>query len=696
MREFPIVPRFDDQGKFIYIIEYRVGADITMRLRARHYTEGMLYGEWTDYIDIGTQVVDDAPAPNITAVASVGGYALNNNDASSVISDNKVVSAKIRQVELDSSMAEIADTVVEYSWLFIGQPFIQQGLRQGVIYSLSVNYVNVLGADGAATALQVETLSLSDVISVDRGIDFTAPAAALDLMVGVAIPAPGITLPAAMVNFGGDSVSQDFMLGADPFTSSGNSRTWDGALLIDSTLVEGGGEAWIRFIRVNTGNNTIMLRLSATETGSASGAGPEFINSVEVAAIFAMFTEAGGDVFSLAGPDAPGNDSPDATEPYGWIVSAAIADAFVAWIDGLGSGEVVLTISSAMDSVAIQYGTEGTVSSGLIIDTNTRIVTGQVDAAGYSVFGWTASAGGAFSAVPIHVNVLGSTDASFIFGDPSIPRLVRGAVIAADSFRLPTALRMGMAISDPTYSVESGLPTGIAFDGATRYVSGTPTSSGNFSLLYKVVDNSDSTEAFVRYEFSIEEPFEVSPFLFDNPIIPRLVRGAVIAADSFRLPIATKRGLSISDPTYSVESGLPTGIAFDGATRYVSGTPTSSGNFSLLYKVADNSDSTEDFVRYEFSIETGAPPMPTGVDNRAPEADSVTIFWTSSGDFFTEIIWEIDNSDDPMVLIWIPKGNSTTYAQEYTIEDLLPGRIYRYRVRHRNINSGTPGPWYIS
>ena len=405
MREFPIVPRFDDQGKFIYVIEYRVGASIAMRLRVRHYTEGMLYGEWSDYTDIGTQVVDDAPAPNVTAVASVGGYALNNNDANSVISDNKVASAKIRQVELDSSMAEIADTVVEYSWLFLYQPFIQQGLRQGVVYSLSVNYVNVLGADGAATTLQVETLSLSDVISVDRGIDFTAPAAALDLMVGVAIPAPGITLPAAMVNFGSTDVEQAIGLGADPFTGTGNNKTWDGAILIDGSLVDGGGEAWLRSIRVNIGSGAISVQLSATETGSTSSAGPEFIDSVEASPIFAMFTEAGGSSFLLAGPNAPGNERRDTTEPYSWTVSDAIAVAFFDWINSLGLGEVTLTISSRTSSVAVQYEIEGVVPNGLVVDTNTRIVTGQVDIEGYSVFGWKASAGGASSAIPIHVNV---------------------------------------------------------------------------------------------------------------------------------------------------------------------------------------------------------------------------------------------------------------------------------------------------
>ena len=98
----------------------------------------------------------------------------------------------------------------------------------------------------------------------------------------------------------------------------------------------------------------------------------------------------------------------------------------------------------------------------------------------------------------------------FGFGDPLIPRLVRAQVVSGPAFLLPLATRNGGVIADATYSVASGLPTGLTFL-ATRVLTGTPTVAGNFSLLYQVVDNADSAEGFVRYEFSIEEPSAADP-----------------------------------------------------------------------------------------------------------------------------------------------------------------------------------------
>ena len=90
------------------------------------------------------------------------------------------------------------------------------------------------------------------------------------------------------------------------------------------------------------------------------------------------------------------------------------------------------------------------------------------------------------------------------------------------SFVLPTAQRRGLSISDSTYSIASGLPAGLAFDPATRYVTGTPTVAGNYSLLYKIVDGSDDAEAFIRYEFQIEEPSAAGPPT--NPDAPGNIR----------------------------------------------------------------------------------------------------------------------------------------------------------------------------
>ena len=127
----------------------------------------------------------------------------------------------------------------------------------------------------------------------------------------------------------------------------------------------------------------------------------------------------------------------------------------------------------------------------------------------------------AFSTM-IEVAVVSAEAVQIDFGQPTIPRMVRNEAIVDGSFVLPTAQRRGLSISDSTYSIASGLPAGLAFDPATRYVSGTPTVAGNYSLLYKIVDGSDDAEAFIRYEFSIEEPSAAGPPT--NPDAPGNIR----------------------------------------------------------------------------------------------------------------------------------------------------------------------------
>ena len=70
----------------------------------------------------------------------------------------------------------------------------------------------------------------------------------------------------------------------------------------------------------------------------------------------------------------------------------------------------------------------------------------------------------------IEVAVVSAEAVQIDFGQPTIPRMVRNEAIVDGSFVLPTAQRRGLSISDSTYSIASGLPAGLAFDPATRYV----------------------------------------------------------------------------------------------------------------------------------------------------------------------------------------------------------------------------------
>lgn len=123
-----------------------------------------------------------------------------------------------------------------------------------------------------------------------------------------------------------------------------------------------------------------------------------------------------------------------------------------------------------------------------------------------------------------------------VFKEGSIPTsLVKGEAIDAvsDPFVLPVAYKGEDQIptANATYSVESGLPNGMAFDAANRHVTGTPGVGGNHSLLYKVLDDRDNTVCYTRLEFFIAEAAALeTQYIYrrhnNNATPPKLVQTA--------------------------------------------------------------------------------------------------------------------------------------------------------------------------
>ena len=146
---------------------------------------------------------------------------------------------------------------------------------------------------------------------------------------------------------------------------------------------------------------------------------------------------------------------------------------------------------------------------------------------------------------------------------------------AIASFVLPEG-RLG---TTPYVYAVTGLPSGLDFDTATRIVSGTPTTSGSWTVTYTVTD---ADTRVVTQKFRITILAQVSLVLPDPPdlifIANNVVAGSVLPAAS---------GGS-SPYTYAV-SALPSGLNFNTATRLVNGTPSVTGTFTITYTVTDSS-----------------------------------------------------------------------------------------------------------
>ena len=171
---------------------------------------------------------------------------------------------------------------------------------------------------------------------------------------------------------------QTFPLSANATVEIGSDYrlyTWSGDAcpVVSSGLVEGGGLAYIRELRITSAN--VILKMSATPTGDPDLAGPHFTDAVESNTI-----ELTIDVFSRVM-----SGSNDPTEPYTWTYTLAQfaqvhnlpldAEAFLDIRDGLDNAATISSISlTSSPTIDDTYGPRETVQLTVVFSeaVNTR------------------------------------------------------------------------------------------------------------------------------------------------------------------------------------------------------------------------------------------------------------------------------------------------------------------------------------
>ena len=126
-----------------------------------------------------------------------------------------------------------------------------------------------------------------------------------------------------------------------------------------------------------------------------------------------------------------------------------------------------------------------------------------------------------------------------------------------------------------TYSV-SNLPAGLSFNASTRTISGTPTTAGTWTVAYAAYDGRVTTTA----------SFTMTVNANHVPVAPTIAtqNGTRNTPVYLQLPAFTD---SDNDAlTYTV-SGLPTGLSFNASTRVVTGTPSTTGSWTVTYTAND-------------------------------------------------------------------------------------------------------------
>ena len=137
------------------------------------------------------------------------------------------------------------------------------------------------------------------------------------------------------------------------------------------------------------------------------------------------------------------------------------------------------------------------------------------------------------------------------------------------------------------------------------------------------------------------------------------------------------------EPTYAVEGVLPAGIAFDTATRVISGTPTATGFGTITIRATNSAGDADWTVDYTTSAPASAPSRPAAptltVDSDT-QITAVGVAPNDGGDTITSYDWR-HRITSPLGA-WVNRSNVTNLTQVFT--GLEAARTYRFQFRATN------------
>ena len=276
---------------------------------------------------------------------------------------------------------------------------------------------------------------------------------------------------------------------------------------------------------------------------------------------------------------------------------------------------------------------------------------------------------------------------SLAFADgASVADVMSTASTAIASVELPAAAG---GTGDISYSV-SDLPAGLAFDAATRTISGTPAEvSEQTEVTYTATDGAGATAALtfsitvnLPLSFGDSEAPEATSLAFaDGASVADVMSTAGAAITSVELPAAAG---GTGDISYSV-SDLPAGLAFDATTRTISGTPAEvSEQTEVTYTATDGAGAT---AALTFSITVNLPLSFGDSEAVAPEpepAPEATSLAFADGASVADVM---STAGTAITSVELPAAAGGTGDISYSVSDLPAGLAFDATTR---TISGTP------
>jgi hypothetical protein len=265
--------------------------------------------------------------------------------------------------------------------------------------------------------------------------------------------------------------------------------------------------------------------------------------------------------------------------------SSSLAISTTALPQGVVSVAYSVSLAASGGTSPYQWSiTSGQLPAGLNLTGNSGTISGTPTASGNYSVGITAKD----LSTPVQSST--ATVSLSVAAAPSqpAPLVINSATMAAGTLGLTYSnnLQASGGIAPYTWSINSGsLPAGLGLSSKTGLISGTPTASGTSGFTASVTDSS-------------------SPAQSKSAVLSLVVAPAALAITSPSTLPSAKVNSSYSNTlqatggrapyTWSISTGtLPAGINLAANTGVLSGTPTSSGSFSVAITAVDSSSPTQ-------------------------------------------------------------------------------------------------------
>lgn len=296
-----------------------------------------------------------------------------------------------------------------------------------------------------------------------------------------------------------------------------------------------------------------------------------------------------------------------ATDANGFFASQAytvVTQAPVITVTGSFGGATVgapysATVNVTGGATPRSFSFDGTLPSGLSLDTTTGALTGTPTATGTFNFGIIARDANGFTG---RVDGIVEVDAQ--------PMITLPSVLATPRQGRPYAQALDASGGTPPYiyALASGsLPTGLELNPLTGRITGTPTASGTFTFEIRATDaDQPALVGLHSYTLNVQPAATI--------VVATNIGDATAGA-----PISKTIGITGGTEPYVVtvvSNSLPTGVTFNPATRQITGSTTALGSYSLMLDIADaNGDTVTAVVNLNVLAPTIA--VTATIDNNA-------------------------------------------------------------------------------